>query len=278
MNCREFEDVVNDIARPRLMDGSSRALGLEHARACARCAARLADERALSAGLKSLAASDEETVAPKSLESALLNAFRSQTSETVQPNVGPVRLRPRGRPQMAWAALAAAALIVFGLIAYRLTRGPAIQDSAIQDSAIQRPAPTSTQVESVGKIERSPTPTSGGEDSALISRPDFTVSSWGVNRVISRRHSSPSRLGRPFIRDGVTAYSSDSEYLTDFFLLNYDADQRPMESGELIRVQMPRSALVKFGLPVNVEHADVPVKADLLVGEDGLARAIRFVQ
>jgi hypothetical protein len=29
---------------------------------------------------------------------------------------------------------------------------------------------------------------------------------------------------------------------------------------------------------VNVERADVPVKADLLVGEDGQARAIRFVR
>jgi hypothetical protein len=51
-----------------------------------------------------------------------------------------------------------------------------------------------------------------------------------------------------------------------------------MESGEVIRVQMPRSALIRFGLPVNVERADVPVTADLLIGEDGLARAIRFVR
>jgi hypothetical protein len=51
-----------------------------------------------------------------------------------------------------------------------------------------------------------------------------------------------------------------------------------MESGEVIRVQMPRSALISLGLPVNVEHADEPVLADLLIGEDGLARAIRFVR
>lgn len=51
-----------------------------------------------------------------------------------------------------------------------------------------------------------------------------------------------------------------------------------MESGQLIRVQIPRSALVSFGLPVNVERADAPVTADLLLGEDGLARAIRFVR
>ena len=46
----------------------------------------------------------------------------------------------------------------------------------------------------------------------------------------------------------------------------------------MIRVQIPRSSLIAFGLPVNVERADAPVKADLLVGEEGLARAIRFVR
>jgi hypothetical protein len=40
---------------------------------------------------------------------------------------------------------------------------------------------------------------------------------------------------------------------------------------------MPRSALIAFGLPVSVEHADAPVKAELLLGEDGIARAIRFI-
>lgn len=81
----------------------------------------------------------------------------------------------------------------------------------------------------------------------------------------------------------MTTYANDSEYATDFFPLSYSDDQKPVESGEVIRVQMvrvrmPRPALIAFGLPVNIEHDDAPVKADLLVGEDGLARAIRFVR
>jgi hypothetical protein len=51
-----------------------------------------------------------------------------------------------------------------------------------------------------------------------------------------------------------------------------------MESGEVIRMEMPRSALIAFGLPVNVDRADTPVKAELLLGEDGMARAIRFLR
>ena len=51
-----------------------------------------------------------------------------------------------------------------------------------------------------------------------------------------------------------------------------------LDSGRVVRVQLPRSALARFGLPVNAERAGEPVKADVLLGEDGTARAIRFVR
>jgi hypothetical protein len=45
-----------------------------------------------------------------------------------------------------------------------------------------------------------------------------------------------------------------------------------------VRVELPRSALSSFGIPVNADHAGGRVKADVLLGEDGTARAIRFVR
>ena len=45
-----------------------------------------------------------------------------------------------------------------------------------------------------------------------------------------------------------------------------------------MRVELPRSALMSFGLPMNMERAGERIKADVVVGEDGLARAIRFVR
>jgi hypothetical protein len=41
---------------------------------------------------------------------------------------------------------------------------------------------------------------------------------------------------------------------------------------------MPRAALVRFGVPVRGDLAWEPVKADVVFGEDGMARAIRFVK
>ena len=68
------------------------------------------------------------------------------------------------------------------------------------------------------------------------------------------------------------------EVATDFFPLVHGQSEESLESGQVIRVQMPRSTLASFGLPVNYERANVPVKADVLLAEDGSARVIRFVR
>jgi hypothetical protein len=50
------------------------------------------------------------------------------------------------------------------------------------------------------------------------------------------------------------------------------------DGGQIVRVQLPRSAMASFGLPVNMERYNERVKADVLLGVDGVAQAIRFVQ
>jgi hypothetical protein len=259
MNCREFEDIVNDLVRAKMIDAASRAAGTAHAENCGRCAARLADERALSAGLKSLAVSDEGKASPASVEAALLEAFRARASDP------PARRLPvRSRSWPRWALAAAAILIAFGYIVYR-----AIQNEPLKDNQVV--------------IEKRPAPQPSVNPGAQVVKENGPTEPPRGSRAPQSRRGNRARPGRPFIRDSITAYSNDSEYTTDFFPLSYSDDQKPVESGEVIRVQvirvqMPRPALIAFGLPVNIERADVPVKADLLVGEDGLARAIRFVR
>jgi len=46
-------------------------------------------------------------------------------------------------------------------------------------------------------------------------------------------------------------------------------------SFQIVRVQMPRAALRALAASVDAGRADDPVQADLLLGEDGMARAIR---
>ena len=74
----------------------------------------------------------------------------------------------------------------------------------------------------------------------------------------------------------VTARAA--EVVTDFIAVAGADPSEPIDSPILVRVTLPRTALVKFGLPMNQERSSEFVKADVVLGNDGLARAIRFVQ
>jgi len=51
-----------------------------------------------------------------------------------------------------------------------------------------------------------------------------------------------------------------------------------MGDGVVVRVQVPRSAPALVGLPISSGDVSGTVTADVVLGEDGVARAIRFVQ
>ena len=51
----------------------------------------------------------------------------------------------------------------------------------------------------------------------------------------------------------------------------------PMESGAIVRVELPLSALPSYGIQIVPEMHTDSVDADLLVAQDGLARGIRIV-
>jgi hypothetical protein len=72
--------------------------------------------------------------------------------------------------------------------------------------------------------------------------------------------------------------AASREVVTDFFPLAYGSV--PVTGGQLVRLEVPRKALAAFGLGVealDTGGADT-LLADVLVGEDGLARAVRFVR
>jgi hypothetical protein len=51
-----------------------------------------------------------------------------------------------------------------------------------------------------------------------------------------------------------------------------------VENAMVVRVQLPVSSLRLMGVPVGEERADMAIQADLLLGQDGLARGVRLVQ
>lgn len=78
-------------------------------------------------------------------------------------------------------------------------------------------------------------------------------------------------------RTGAT--QSTTEVATAFFALPYSSV--PARDAQLLRMQVPRAALASFGLaPLGSvdDPGSATVLADVVVGEDGLARAVRFVR
>src|SRR5262245_65662042 len=105
MSCSNFETIIIEIARDRLMDAAARERGLEHVRRCTPCATLLVEERALSRDLRALSARCSAEEIPERIETALLAAFRQRAAA---PVVAPRRRR--------WLlAVAALALLTFGI-------------------------------------------------------------------------------------------------------------------------------------------------------------------
>jgi hypothetical protein len=314
MNCQDFESNIDALARGALMDARAREIALAHESACARCAARSADERALTSGLRALAADTKEREAPARVEAALLDALRARAAsriavaETphapegahdaaaapgvgVAPLAGEMVVKPWSwmRTVAVASLAAAAALALFMLIPPTVPRTNVAVAGNQTTGQVQSAAPTGTFENAAQKNEQTeqtianvgaitspmPLPDVDEKDSraAVPHRPSGRVVQ-AMNAVLSRSGVRGSQTRRGLAQTA----SGNEEVTTDFIPLMQGERLAQGEGGNLVRVELPRSALERFGLPINAERTGGRVKADVLLGEDGVARAIRFVR
>jgi hypothetical protein len=254
MNCQRFEDVVSDIAREQILDVTVRSEALGHSRECRHCAARLEDELAISLDLRTFASSFESVGAPARVEAQLLAAFANRSPVTSHS--------PYMSRQLYWiSAIAAVLLIVFAVSVFRLRQSVPAKESA-RDVITNAVPPAS--------LVWSPPASSIGQDGQ-------TQSSVPRKGTLTARHNrraatSITSQAKP------TGPTSNNEIATDFLPVTYGGAANLADGGRMVRVELPRSAMASFGLPVNMDRANERVKADVLLGVDGLAHAIRFVQ
>jgi len=259
MNCHDLEAVAGDLARGHLMDAAQRENALAHAASCACCAARLADERALTDGLRFVANSANEE-APTRVEASLLATFRQQHAALPAT---PARTA-RQRWLYAAAGVAAVALIVT-LLAFVASRTRDSQQQELQKAVNPSPAVPDEQRPSAPQQQPLPSP----EKQAAVQAADERRRP--ANRIRNAGRSKPPG-------DDLNKPAADAEIATDFMPLMNRETLALMDGGQVMRVELPRSALMSFGLPMDMERATERIKADVVVGNDGLARAIRFVR
>ncbi len=104
--------------------------------------------------------------------------------------------------------------------------------------------------------------------------------------VMSRQKDIAAKPARTMVRDRIapkkakepvptTEAISNSEVRSEFIALMYAPDS---DSGQVVKVKVPRSMMVSLGVSTNVGNTAEYVNAEVLVGDDGSARAIRFIQ
>lgn len=321
MNCRNFEDAIDDLTRGALMEARSREDAHAHAEGCARCGARLADERALTAGLRTLAADAKPFAAPARVEAALLASFRARHASAghehvsgqeeaaplmnVTAHVAPARMSKVAAWWMPrWAQVSAVAaasmLLVFGL--YGVVRK---QSNPTPGGRASNPV-AGAQKSGATPEELKRRQHAGGETASATTTATTTATATPDDEIdggdqpsrvdalpTQRRGARAPVVKAPYQYAGynsgkrppsaannivAAADSADAEITTEFIPLMNGGRLTHGDAGHVMRVELPRSALASFGLPVNADRAEARVKADVLMGEDGIARAIRFVR
>jgi len=249
MNCQDFETTILSMARAQLLEVSARRQTLAHIAQCPACADRLAEQQELTAAVRVTAKSLRDEGASAHVEQSLRAAFRKQANAAPAPGFAPTRARHW--PKRAMVAVAAI-LLLFALAG--AIRHWSLADRR-QKTAEVRPPPQ--------------TPLPAGDQKSPLPAPDQpepeTVRHFAAQR---RRDRHPVQR----------SVENGGEVTTDFFALADESELVPLESGQVLRIKLPGSTLISMGFPITAENASQNVLADLLVGQDGQARAIRFVR
>lgn len=306
MNCQKITAVLTEVARDRMMDAAARQRALAHAAQCAPCAAHLENERVLTAMLNALAAEDQSHAAPLERETTLLAAFARQTAAaatitktqttaqmTAPPTLQTTLQTPAPRPLRWWRIAAALFVVALATLALTMWRSPSQGVTA----------PLNAGYATTEKLEP-PTaniPGSGAEAPAVrqgaqpdLSQPTSPSPPAAEQKIVppvrrrERRDTSTMaglHLAQNRASDRQTANRAGSrettdseEIVTGFIPLTPGYTLEMNEGGQLVRVELPRATLSSFGLPVNTSRLNEPVTADVVLGNDGIARAIRFVR
>jgi hypothetical protein len=270
MNCTEFQTIVNELVYDKVVDAETRQTGLSHAALCADCAMLLSETQDVRTALQMTRRGETEE-APARVRQSLLASFSEQRRAGTPGKVvtAPATITSiSSRRKFAWlgaaAVAAAAALLIALLLPMLLRRTPTSKTS---DGAVvikSSPIP----LETPKKQPPTPAPQISKERVAGV---QHAIPHPKHNGLVARTSRKPNRVEK------VTSEASAKKTGNEFLPLTYLASATAMESGTVVRVKLSRATLITLGFPVNVEHADDVVKADLIVGDDGVARAIRLV-
>lgn len=160
-----------------------------------------------------------------------------------------------GALQNHWRWAFAAAAVAVAVIVGWQARQPAAQQTARVTPSV---APTAAHI----PAESTPAP--------LNREAERAVKPTQIANKIKMTKTAPNKARR------MIADETSAEIATEFLPLTYSSNWEE-QRGQIVRMEMPRSVLATMGVPTTNVTGD-RVKADVMLGDDGVALAIRFIQ
>lgn len=254
MSCREFENRAASLTLGELSQVQDQQI-LNHASDCKKCAAWLQQQRTLAASMQGLRARTADRAAGPNVERVLLEEFRQRDFQPPQPEsayrVTPIAMG-LSRFFEIGAYVAVAAAIVVGLFL-----GVRLLERRSANLPVQGHAATPTV--------KSP---SAGSEGAQVSQRQPAVA---LSNVSHGRKRSPQAADKS---NQSTAESSPSPSGdADYIALMLCDPLSCSSDAQVVRMELPNPGVAASG---GEEDAQVRI-ADVVVGYDGVVRAVRMV-
>lgn len=269
MTCDDCQAIVIDIARGNDVDRLLRDDARRHAALCPRCGEQQQEQQWLTTQFRAIATADADRHAPERVQVAALAAWRASYGNAGAPptpsagapvvSIATAGAGPRVRrwmlPSVAMAGLAAAAMATIVLWP---SHGGLTNDRVKTGTVAASHAPENITSE----------PRSAGTSRAVPRNTESRGASVTPDSAVANAAAMP---------EPETLLASASE-ADEFVSLPYVEPLRSTEARHVIRVSMTSGDEMILGvLPADRRNGQ-PFEADVLVGEDGIARAIRVVR
>ena len=240
MNCTDCRKAITESARGAGLPDSLPRSAERHLETCFGCKAWREGQVRLSGALRAISTDADEVAISADVELALGTEFeRVLGKQTALRTARPLRW-PVFWTRAAWAG-ALAATVVLGWVVTRPTQPPVISRNATV------PAP----------LPSAPTPVKGRARSAAPPS--------GAIRA--------SRVQRPVKTAPVPADEPEQPFVEVPFTLPF----APGERADVVRADVPVSALIAAGFKMHYSDPGASALADVVVGSDGRAHAVRIL-
>lgn len=177
-------------------------------------------------------------------------------------------------PRLAFGALA---ILICGALALSILNFANNSTAALENPIETEPpqiaqAPANSPVVSPEAVSRTPENAKPQAPAKVSLKKDAPRAGFVAKSKVNK--NSAKQISRSSITK-IAPQTAVAETKTDFIALSYAADT---ESGQIVRVKVPSSMMVSLGVKTEVENGAELVSAEVVIGDDGRARAIRFIR